>query len=168
MTIGHEVSTDIRIAYLADYRQHIPTLAEWHHATWQYLNPRTTLLDRTVRLRNNARIGQIPTTFVALNQSEPVGCASLVTADMAVKRQYSPWLASVFVVPELRNTGIGSQLVIRAMQEAHLLGNAALYLYTPDRQPFYARLGWKDVETCQYRGMAMTIMQHDLHAMPAP
>lgn len=168
LTIENRVIPQLRIEYLANHREHIPKLAEWHHATWQHLNPHSTLLDRATRLRRNAQTGRIPITLIALLNSDPVGSASIVTADMAVKREYSPWLASVFVVPELRNAGIGSQLVSRAMQEAVALGVSALYLYTPDRQAFYARLGWREIELCEYHGLNMSIMQHDLHNISAP
>jgi N-acetylglutamate synthase-like GNAT family acetyltransferase len=65
------------------------------------------------------------------------------------------------VEPALRNKGVGSRLVVRAMQEANRLGHNDLYLFTPDRQTFYARLGWREIEKCLYRNYPMSVMQYD-------
>ena len=153
---------DVSVDYLADHRQFIETLARWHHETWSYLSPSTTLAQRVERLRGNARVGQIPTTLVVLQDGRPVGCASLVSSDLSIRQHLSPWLASVYVEPALRNKGVGSILVRHAMQEANRLGHDDLYLYTPDRQSFYARLGWCEIEKCLYRNYPMSVMHYDL------
>jgi GNAT superfamily N-acetyltransferase len=152
----------IRIVYLADYPQHIPTVARWHHDQWSHLSPGTSLSARTERLRSTAQKGRIPITFLALANEIPVGSASLVTTDMSILEQLSPWLASVYVKPGFRNAGIGSKLVLRAMREARSLQIPVLYLYTPDKQAFYIRLGWRERETRDYYGFQMTVMQHEL------
>ena len=152
---------DVSVDYLADHRQFIEILAGWHHETWSYLSPSTTLAQRVERLRGNAHKSRIPTTFVALLAGRPVGCASLVSSDLSIRQNLSPWLASVYVEPALRNKGVGSRLVVRAMQEANRLGHNDLYLFTPDRQTFYARLGWREIEKCLYRNYPMSVMQYE-------
>ena len=44
----------------------------------------------------------IPQTFVLLVDGEPAGTSSLVAADMKERPDLTPWMASVFVVPEAR------------------------------------------------------------------
>jgi GNAT superfamily N-acetyltransferase len=71
----------------------------------------------------------------------------------------TPWMASVFVTPEARGRGIGSRLVTFAEEEALKRGVSVLYLFTPNKQRMYARLGWTPIEKVEYRGEHVTIMR---------
>ncbi len=75
----------------------------------------------------------------------------------------SPWLASIYVLPENRGQGIGTALVERVIEEAVELGIETLYLFTPDRKGFFASLGWSVVEHTEYREQKVVIMA--LHIM---
>ena len=157
-------NSPIQIVYLGDCPEHIPLLAAWHHAQWSYLSPATTVEQRIKRLRENTGKMCVPTTFVALEKGMPAGSASLVNLDMSTRQQLSPWLAAVYVSPEYRRRGIGAALVNRIVDEACALSIPTLYLYTPDKMQFYTRLGWREMETVDYRGYKMTVMQIDLRA----
>ena len=148
----------IRIEYLADHPECIPTLAVWHFQQWSYLSPGDSIERRTAMLQSHTGRRQIPTTVVALSGSTPVGCASLVLHDMDTRMHLSPWLASVYVDPEHRRHGTGTALVQRVVDEARALSVSILYLYTPDREGFYSRLGWQVVEHTLYRGYQQVVM----------
>lgn len=75
---------------------------------------------------------------------------------------FPPWLASVFVVPEWRGKGIASALVKRVEAEAAAHGFERIYLYTPDQQALYRRLGWQDREDVEYRKEHVTVMERQL------
>jgi N-acetylglutamate synthase-like GNAT family acetyltransferase len=157
----------MQIAYLADHPAFIPTLAQWHHAQWSYLSPGATLERRTAHLQGQLGKKQIPTTFVAYKTTKAgteivVGSASLIAQDMDTRPELSPWLASVYVAAEHRRQGIGSALVRRVVEEAAALKVKRLYLFTPDRESFYARLGWSAIERCTYRGYPQVVMALDL------
>ena len=92
----------------------------------------------------------------------PVGTASLIADDMSIRRELSPWLASVFVVPEYRGQGIASTLVRRVEAEATASGFERFYLYTPDQQALYRRLGWQNEENVEYRREHVTVMARQL------
>jgi N-acetylglutamate synthase-like GNAT family acetyltransferase len=64
----------------------------------------------------------------------------------------------VYVLPEFRGQGIGSQLVRAIEDVATRLQLERLYLFTPDREDFYARLGWSVLETAEYRQHSNVIM----------
>jgi GNAT superfamily N-acetyltransferase len=151
-----------RIEYLADHPHVLQTLAAWHHAQWNYLNPQRTLAERIAKLQRHLQRGAIPTTFVALDGDALLGSASLVECDLSKRPDLTPWLAGVFVAPEHRNQGIGDALVARVEQEARDLGFAKLYLFTPDRTPFYARRGWKSFAQDDCHGQPITLMSLDL------
>lgn len=159
----------MQIDYLADHPDAIPTLAHWHHEQWKHLDPVDTVEQRIVRLQAHLGKVQIPTTFVAMSLSEKrgpgvdrkdiLGSASLIAHDMDTHPELSPWLASVFVAPELREQGIGTALVRRVIQEAETLEVLNLHLFTtPDKRGFYARLGWELIEHTRYRGYQQIVM----------
>ena len=60
--------------------------------------------------------------------------------------------------------GVGSALVRRVVEEARALGVKTLYLYTPDRERFYARTGWSVLERTEYMGVKVVIMSITLSA----
>ena len=149
----------IRIARLAGDSPHVPIVAQWVHETWGYLHPGRGLETAIAVLREECGAGGVPSVFAALQGDTPGGTASLGADDMSDRRDLTPWLASVFVPPAWRGRGIASRLVQRVEDEAQAHGVAHFYLYTPDQQPLYRRLGWRDIEARDYRGEAVTIMR---------
>ena len=150
----------MRIEYLADYPEHLPQLAEWHHAEWGKYNPVVTVEKRMERMQEHLAKRQVPTTFIALDGYELMGSASILAQDMHDGgTDLTPWLASVYVSPDFRERGAGSALVNRVEEEARALGVETLYLYTPDRESLYARLGWAVRERREYMGIPVVIME---------
>jgi GNAT superfamily N-acetyltransferase len=152
----------MRIGYLSDNVALIPTLARWHYEEWGYFHPGSSVNDFATRLQSHLGRKRIPTTFVALSKGIPIGSASLVAHDMDTRMDLSPWLASVFVTPVFRSRGIGSALVHRVIKEAEQLYMNTLYLFTPDREGFYVRLGWHTIERTEYHGHQVAIMAIDI------
>ena len=138
---------------------HVATVARWVHETWGHLDPTRSLAERRLETRSECGEAGVPSVFVALAGAMPVGTASLIVDDMPTRPELTPWLASVFVHPEWRRHGIASALVERVEREAREAGVATLYLYTPDRQALYERLGWRAFETVNYRGETVTLMR---------
>jgi len=87
------------------------------------------------------------------------GSAAIVENDMDNRHDLSPWLASVFIIPEYRNQGIGSALVRHVMQQAQQSNIEKLYLYSPDREAFYHKHGWRRIDTENYHGYEVSIME---------
>ena len=139
------------VEYLADRREFITTVARWLQAEWGHLRPNETVRDRAERLDQTCGHHEIPTTLVAIDGDQPVGCASLIEHDMLTRPELSPWLAEVFVPSEYRCRGIGAVLVKRVIQEARSLGVPRIYLYTPGSGTLYLGLGWSVVERTFYR-----------------
>jgi predicted N-acetyltransferase YhbS len=160
---------DIQIVDLRDAPQHIPQLAAWHHEQWSYLNPGQTLDHRIDHMRGHLEPAQLPRTFIAIAEHGlPMGSASLVAHDMDTHPELTPWLASVFVAPIHRHKGIGAALVRHAMHAASQAGIATLWLFTPDQERLYGRLGWSTVAREPYHGAEVTIMRIDFErAAPA-
>lgn len=139
----------------------LETLAQWHQEEWSQLNPGETLEQRIIRMQPFLNDKPIPSMYIAFDTVFS-GSAAIVENDMDNRPDLSPWLASVFVIPEYRNQGIGSALVHHVMQQAQQSSIDKLYLYTPDREAFYHKLGWRRIDTENYHGHEVSIMEADL------
>jgi GNAT superfamily N-acetyltransferase len=154
--------SDITLQRLRAEDPNAEVVAGWTFSAWGHLHPGLTL-EQAIE-RTKAKCGQagVPSIFVAIQNETPVGTASLIADDMSIRRELTPWLASVFVVPEWRGQGIASALVRRVEAEAIAGGFGRFYLYTPDQQALYKRLGWQDVENLEYRGENVTVMSRQM------
>ncbi|GGX94024.1 N-acetyltransferase GCN5 [Litchfieldella qijiaojingensis] len=158
---------NISIVRLSADSPHATTVAGWTYAEWGYLHPEESAEAYCEAFVAQCGEGGVPSVFVAMHGEAPVGTASLVVDDMSVRPELTPWLASVFVLPAWRGRGIASRLVQRVEHEAREWGIERCYLFTPDQQALYRRLGWRDHESLSYRGEEVTIMTRALTIGPA-
>ena len=149
------------ILNLKDKPEHLLPLAQWHHAEWSYLNPLRSFDQRVQEMQEDLQGKVIPTTFVAEDAGELLGSACILDDDMSSHPELTPWLASVYVNEIHRGKGIGSTLVKRVMEHAQENGVKRLYLYTPDQEQMYARLGWQLFSREPYNDTPVTIMAID-------
>lgn len=146
---------DLRLA-----PHHVPALAAWHQDEWGFLNPDRSVADRIDELKEHLGTGIVPTTYVAEDDNgKLLGSASILTHDMSVHRDKTPWLASVYVDPEHRRNGVGAAVVKRIMQHAAENGMRRMYLYTMDQEAFYQRLGWRTISREVYRDTDVIVME---------
>lgn len=137
-------------------------VSNWTYETWGHQHPDKGPAEWFADNRANCSPAGVPSVFAATHQGQPVGTASLVSQDMSARPELSPWLASVYVVPEARGRGIASALVQRIEREAKDAGQGLLYLYTPGQQRLYRGLGWQPLEQLSYRGEQVTLMTRRL------
>jgi GNAT superfamily N-acetyltransferase len=150
----------LKILPLARVPEHLVTLAQWHHRQWSYLYPDESFDDRLRRMQPHLHASFIPGTYVAIDSS-PVGSASIIENDMETRPELTPWLASVYVKPDFRHRGIGRQLVNHIEKLAGEHNIRQLFLFTPDQQAFYQRLGWDTYDNTTYHDENVTIMVRD-------
>jgi GNAT superfamily N-acetyltransferase len=149
------------IVLLRERPEALPLVAAWRFGEWGGNHPGETLEQWQRGLEQEAAGDGIPTVLVALDDSKPVGTASLVQHDIDDDPR-SPWLASVFVAPEARGAGVASALVSEIERRATRIGTTRLYLFTTNKMSLYARLGWRGIERRTYQGKAIEIMAKDL------
>ncbi|WP_447893902.1 GNAT family N-acetyltransferase [Vreelandella sp. GE22] len=154
---------DISIERMFADSGHVPIVARWTFDTWgQQLHPERTFAEALEETRQECGKCGVPSLFVALKSGVAVGTASLIADDVTSRPELTPWLASVYVLPEWRGRGIASRLVQRVEREARENAIARFYLYTPDQQALYQRLGWQEIERIAYAGEKVTIMTRPL------
>lgn len=160
----------VRFEYLANFPELISVLAHWHVAEWGglYEDWKTEVAEAEFRSQG---VGSIPTTMILLEGSELVGSVSLIETDLETLPPYTPWLASLYVHPNFRGRGWGKLLVHTAIREAAKLGVDRLYLFTPEHEAFYRKLGWEVEGYYPHRGTElplMTIRVGAEHLSPTP
>lgn len=148
----------MRIEYLADRPDLVTPLARLHFSQWGYLRPDESLEGRITRLVAACGRGGVPSVLVGLEDGALAGSAMLVAHDMDARPDLTPWLAGLFVVPELRGRGLGAVLAAGVEDLARAAGIERLHLYTFDLQAYYARSGWTPIEHARYLGHEVTIM----------
>jgi N-acetylglutamate synthase-like GNAT family acetyltransferase len=150
-----------KIEKIIYFPQHLKEVCSWHQNEWGYLNPDRTLTDRIEEMKSHLKQQSVPATYLALEDNLPVGCASILKSDMDTRLEFTPWLASVFVKKEYRHKKIGRNLVKTIMEHANSAGIEKLFLYTPDREHFYKKMGWKTIEKVFYHNAEVTIMEFE-------
>lgn len=153
-----------RTVGIAEHLELVSTIARWHWDEWGHHDPAGSLESWTAALAQRTNAAGIPTTFVALENNAPIGSTCLVEHDMLTRRDLTPWLAGVFVLPEHRRRGVGSALVTHAVEKAAAFGIERLFLYTNGAEPLYAKLGWREREHEFYEGRTVTIMERACRA----
>jgi GNAT superfamily N-acetyltransferase len=149
------------IDYLVGHPEFIPVVAAWHHEEWAYLRAGDTIEARTKRLCAEIGFRQIPTTVIAFKDKQVFGSAQLIAHDMDTHMHLSPWLAGIYTASEYRHQGIASALVRRIIEEARSLGVGKFYLYTPNAEALYAKLGWTVIERTHYH-TPVTVMAYEM------
>ena len=150
----------MKIEYLKEHSEWIPTIAAWFYREWGVYHPGLDVDAIAERLRQRLNTDRLPLALVALEQGAVVGTVSLKEYDMDTRMQYSPWLASLYVIKRSRNKGVGVSLIEAAIAAAKSMGIKNLYLYTREKRhvDFYLARGWTLVENTMYRGGVVTIL----------
>jgi GNAT superfamily N-acetyltransferase len=155
----------LAIEYLADHRDLVELIAEWH---WRDDGARTPPEFWRQAHAAEAVGRDVPTAWVAFLDARPVGCVSLIAHNMDTHLELTPWLAALFVVPDVRGRGIGTALTRRCEGRAAELRHRALYLYTESAERFYARLGWERLTLEVYENEDVAVMRKALTGRRAP
>ncbi len=136
----------IEIDTLKAHPDYAPILAHWSYDEW-YKN-RAMEFDLILKSYKARTLNDhIPISLVAINVNFPVGMVSLKENDLWSRKDLSPWLTALYVMPEYRGMGIGSILIDGAVQKAARLGYERIFLFlgknnTFDLENFYKHKGW--------------------------
>jgi GNAT superfamily N-acetyltransferase len=152
----------MKISYLHDRAEFIPPLASRLHEERKALTPDLSIEWRMEKLRTHLNQDTLPIAWVAHDGDQLLGTASLRTHDFEGRHNLSPWLGGVYVVPEARRIGIGAALCRIVVEKAQSLAFTRLFLFTLDRQQWYAEQGWVFQESITCRGTPGVIMSKSL------
>ena len=154
---------DTRLRYLVDCPEYIDLLTGWLNREFDTAHDEEALARRRARLAAYSASERIPFTRVLLEAEIPVGTGSLLSHDLfGLEDEYpfTPWVASLFVVPERRGTGYGTLILNDLMRIARLLGHPSAFLWTEEKNvPYYRRHGWAETGRVLYRNKTGIIMK---------
>ena len=152
---------EVTVDYLAHHPELAVELARWSWSEWRVLYEARgrTLDDGVSSYRERAQVDSLPIALIAFAGGELIGTASLMTQDLPIRPEITPWLAGVFVLPEWRQRGVASLLVRRALEEVRRLKLPTLFLWTSSAEALYLKHGWRPLERTEYCGKRIVIMQ---------
>lgn len=136
----------IKIAFLADHLETIPTLSQWFRAQWPDYYADRTLADIAQDFAEEANRTGLDVRLVAFADGELAGTITLredATWDMP---QYRPGLGGLFVPEPFRGRGIATELVMAGMKVAQEQGYERVYATTVAARGILERLGWRLVQ----------------------
>jgi GNAT superfamily N-acetyltransferase len=141
----------VQILPLSEKKEIYPIPAFWAYINW-YLSrdiPFNIILNEYKR---RAAGMASPYTFMAFSDDIPAGMVTLKQHDLASRKDLSPWLSALYVVPEFRNQGIGSQMINRIIEEAGNSGYKNLHLFIDNRdltrlENYYIKRGWQFLDS---------------------
>lgn len=131
----------MKISYLADHQSVIPTVSDWFYREWGYLHPERIKQDVFRLISERTNKNKIPVALVAFEGKELIGTICLKVNDMETRPELTPWLTGLYVKESWRKRGVGSALVNATEKKALELGLNHLFLYTPESENFYTKLG---------------------------
>jgi GNAT superfamily N-acetyltransferase len=153
----------LQLRYLRDRPQHIDLLTGWLNREFDTAHDDEALARRRARLLAYAASERIPFTRVLLDGETPLGTGSLLSHDLFGYEEefpFTPWVASLYVIPERRGKGYGTLLLNDLMEIARRLGFPGAYLWTEEKNvPYYARHGWTETGRVLYRNKTGIIMK---------
>tara|TARA_B100001109_G_scaffold255890_1_gene262325 strand:+ start:37273 stop:37749 length:477 start_codon:yes stop_codon:yes gene_type:complete len=139
-------------------------LAHWHYQEWHALYPQDSAESFLQDLKKSLGDRDIPSTWIMVEGDQLLGSCSLIEDDMDSRQELTPWLANVFIHPQHRGRGLGSQLVRAVMDKARQAGVSRCYLFTEDQSALYRKLGWTVYEETDNHGIPVTLMQMEFSA----
>jgi GNAT superfamily N-acetyltransferase len=140
------------ITLLKNHPEYAPILAFWAYREWYITRSIPfALVIKAYKERINS--DKIPITWIAIEDDIPAGMVSLKENDLWSRKDLNPWLASLFVLPEYRNRGIGNLLIRQVIEKTKMLKYPSLYLFTnSDKIPlenYYKKRDWTFLENAK-------------------
>lgn len=143
-----------RIAYLADHPEHVETVARWWWDEWMKETTGGTFEAFAQRCRQiDCYRNQLNVTLIALHKEKIVGVIQLVEDEWCPGyRDVSPWLGSLYVLPEYRYKAVAFQLGYVAINKALEMGFEHLYAYTGNLDKVLMRHHFSKIDIVDYNG----------------
>lgn len=150
----------IRIEPLALHPQHVIALVQMLHAEWGALNNWSDPDKLRASIENRMTTVKAPMAFIALAGDRLVGSASLKVNELPEYPDKLFWIGDVIIAPDQRGRGIGTAIMRAIVRHAATLGISDLYLYTPDQEQYYRKLGWNTVSRSDANGEDNVVMHY--------
>lgn len=134
----------MKLINLKEEQKYIPIIAAWFHEEWSYFNPTRTyeiLFNHIDTVINNEKANQI---FICIKEDVLVSSISLRKEEVPTSLDYEPWLSSLVVDKNYRNSGVGLKTILLFEQYCSNNSIESLYLFTEKKhlENWYKKQGW--------------------------
>lgn len=147
------------IEHLADHKEYLDDVIEW---LWKEFGNEVNYAFWESLVKNSLQKDQLPLTFIALLDNQPVGTVGLWRSDLLSRQDLFPWLSALYVKEEYRNRTIGQELQRFLTNYCRKKGYQELFLYT-DICNYYEKTGWQYLEDgFEYSGGKIRIYKKKL------
>jgi len=136
----------------------LPALAGWFSLAWGDGTPERSAASYAAQLEACLGDDALPVCLVGLLGDEPVATATLKFREIEYAADADFWIGWVCVRHDMRGRGLGRALVEAVEAVATGRGLSPLYLHTPEKETFYAHLGWTTLERAIADGGPTTVM----------
>jgi len=139
---------DVQIIPLAEKPELVDCCAAWSYGEWGCQIKTRTLLQVYEDYKASIHGDQLPVTWMALYEDNPVGMARLKKTDHIEREDLKPWLGSLYVHPRYRGKGIAQKLCRHVELAAkNVYGLDKIYLFTGTAEKLYAKMGYEKIGT---------------------
>lgn len=153
----------MKLEYLADHPELLPTVAQWYFEEWGYLSEEKTLEQDIQRLQIYQNKDKVPLMLLAVEEGALLGAAQLKFREMSIYPEKEHWVGGVYVAEAHRGKGIARQILVELIAIAKLLKIETLYLQTEHLDGgLYGRMGWTPIEQVNYRGIDVLVMEKSI------
>ncbi|HMD79932.1 MAG TPA: GNAT family N-acetyltransferase [Anaerolineales bacterium] len=141
----------IRISFLADYPDTIPTLVKWFRAQWPDYHAAISDEEMKQDFLEDAARDRLPIRLIAFESNELAGTIILREDGSEMLPDFQPELGGLYVVESHRGHGIATKLVQAGMKVAREQGYETVYATTVAAAGILERLGWEFLQTVVYQ-----------------
>jgi predicted N-acetyltransferase YhbS len=138
----------MRIEYLSDNISYAEIVAEWLYNEFFKGIRHGISYEKVLSSVKDCHKTELPVRLIAIEGNKCVGTVSIVQNDLKF-RDYTPWLAALYVDNPFRRNGIGEQLIEGVKNTVKELGHNEVYLRTVHTSDYYRKLGWQFIESCE-------------------
>ena len=123
-----------------------PILAYWSYIHW-FINRDISFELIMHEYKKRASVNELPCSFVAIWDGFPVGMVSLRKTDLLSREDLTPWMSALYVLPDYRNRGVGSELIEAVLNSSREKGFEKIFLFLDHRdinelERYYSVRGW--------------------------
>lgn len=139
---------------------HLVTIAKWYFDEWG----EEGTVSENLSWINGLIVSNDEAIFVAESAGQAVGAIVMVKCDHEGYRQFTPWVAGLYIAKSHRRFGLASRLLDTCKTWARRKRIPEIYLYADEgfRTEFYARRGFEKIDRYEKAGTVFQVMKHRL------
>ena len=98
--------------------------------------------------------------YLAIKENEVVGAIALCDFDdLEEFRHLKPWIAAFIVDPNLRGSGVGSEILELMEKQVLSFGIKSIYLWSENQDNFYVNRGYKAIDRLEKSGESTRLIE---------